>query len=68
MEEKKKPTWGVTAAISDAPPTATDNKLNDELIDTLTRMNVFETPEGNKRREEVLAHVQKIVFAGRCGW
>jgi poly(A) polymerase len=69
MEEKKKPTWGVTAAISDAPPTATDNKLNDELIDTLTRMNVFETPEGNKRREEVLAHVQKIVeeFVRRAG-
>jgi poly(A) polymerase len=69
MEEKKKPTWGITAHISDAPPTAADNKLNDELIDTLTRMNVFETPEGNKRREEVLAHVQKVVelFVRRVG-
>ena len=61
MEDKKKPMWGVTAAISDAPPTAADNKLNDELIETLTRENVFETPEGNKRREEVLAHIQKAV-------
>jgi poly(A) polymerase len=69
MEEKKKPMWGVTGPISDAPPTAADNKLNDELIDTLTRMNVFETPEGNKRREEVLAHVQKVVevFVRRAG-
>ncbi|KAH7071714.1 Poly(A) polymerase central domain-containing protein [Paraphoma chrysanthemicola] len=61
MDEKKKPQWGTTAAISDAPPTAADNKLNDELIETLTRMNVFETPDGNKRREMVLAHVQKVV-------
>jgi poly(A) polymerase len=61
MDEKKKPTWGVTAAISEAPPTAKDNKLNDELIETLTSENVFETPEGNKRREEVLAHVQLVV-------
>jgi poly(A) polymerase len=69
MDEKKKPTWGVTAAISEAPPSEADNKLNDELIDTLTRMNVFETPEGNKRREEVLAHVQKVVeeFVRRAG-
>jgi poly(A) polymerase len=69
MEEAKKPVWGVTGPISDAPPTAADNKLNDELIDTLTRMNVFETPEGNKRREEVLAHVQKVVeeFVRRVG-
>jgi poly(A) polymerase len=69
MEDTKKPVWGVTGPISDAPPTAADNKLNDELIDTLTRMNVFETPDGNKRREEVLAHVQKVVeeFVRRCG-
>jgi poly(A) polymerase len=69
MEEKKKPTWGVTAAISEAAPSDNDNRLNDELIDTLTRMNVFETPEGNKRREEVLAHVQKVVeeFVRRAG-
>jgi poly(A) polymerase len=69
MEEKKKPTWGVTAAISDAPPTAKDNKLNDELIETLTSENVFETPAGNKRREEVLAHVQMVVeeFVRRAG-
>ena len=61
MEEKKKPMWGVTAAISDAPPTAKDNKLNEELIETLTSANVFETPEGNRRREEVLEHIQKVV-------
>jgi poly(A) polymerase len=69
MDEKKKPTWGVTAAISEAAPSDNDNRLNDELIDTLTRMNVFETPEGNKRREEVLAHVQKVVeeFVRRAG-
>ncbi|KAH8728218.1 Poly(A) polymerase central domain-containing protein [Phaeosphaeriaceae sp. PMI808] len=68
-DKKKKPTWGITAAISDAPPTAADNKLNDDLIETLTSENVFETPEGNKRREEVLAHVQKVVeeFVRRAG-
>jgi poly(A) polymerase len=60
MEEKKK-VWGVTAAISDAPPTKDDNKRNEELIDTLTNENVFETPEGNKRRTEVLGHVEKVV-------
>jgi poly(A) polymerase len=60
MDEKKK-TWGVTAAISDAPPTKEDNKRNDELIETLTNENVFETAEGNKRRKEVLEHVEKVV-------
>jgi poly(A) polymerase len=69
MDEKKKPKWGVTAAISEAPPTDNDNKLNDDLIETLTRLNVFETLDGNKRREEVLAHVQRVVeeFVRRAG-
>ncbi|KAH3943776.1 poly-A polymerase [Parastagonospora nodorum] len=69
MDEPKKPKWGITHSISEAPPTEADNKLNDNLIETLTRLNVFETLEGNKRREEVLAHVQKVVeeFVRRAG-
>ncbi|KAH7407037.1 Poly(A) polymerase central domain-containing protein [Phaeosphaeria sp. MPI-PUGE-AT-0046c] len=69
MEEKKKPTWGVTASISEAPPTAADNKLNEELVETLTLQNTFETVEGNTRRKEVLAHVQNVVeeFVRRAG-
>lgn len=68
MEEKQK-VWGVTAAISAAPPTAEDKKQDGELVETLTRENVFETPEGNKRRQEVLDHVQKVVeeFVRRVG-
>jgi poly(A) polymerase len=69
MEEKKKPAWGVTAAISEAPPTDKDNKLNEQLIESLTSQLVFETPEGNKRRQEVLDHLQKVVeeFVRRAG-
>lgn len=69
MEEKKKPTWGVTASISEAPPTPADNKLNEELVESLTQQNTFETVEGNNRRTEVLAHVQKVVeeFVRRAG-
>lgn len=69
MDEKTKPRWGVTAAISEAPPTEKDNKLNDELIETLTNENVFETPEGNARRKEVLDHMQRVLeeFVRRVG-
>jgi poly(A) polymerase len=61
MEEKTKRKYGVTAAISEAPPTEKDNKLNDELIETLTTENVFETPDGNARRNEVLVHIQNVL-------
>jgi len=69
MEEKTKPKWGVTAAISEAPPTEKDNKLNDELIETLTNENVFETPEGNATRLKVLEHIQTVLeeFVRRTG-
>jgi poly(A) polymerase len=50
MDGQKKPQWGVTSAISEAHPTEQDQKLNDKLIETLKKENVFETPEGNKRR------------------
>ncbi|KAF2033960.1 Poly(A) polymerase [Setomelanomma holmii] len=53
--------WGTTKPISEAPPTAADNKQNDDLIETLTGLNVFETPDGNKQRVKVLEHVQKVV-------
>ena len=68
MEEKQK-IWGITAPISYAPPTPEDKKQDAELVETLTRENVFETPEGNKRRQEVLDHVQKVVeeFVRRVG-
>ena len=47
MAEKQ---WGVTAAISSAPPKPDDLKLNDELIEELKRQNVFESPEGSDMR------------------
>jgi poly(A) polymerase len=69
MEDSQKPKWGVTKHINDAEPTEHDNKMNQDLIDTLTNENVFETPEGNVRRKEVLKHVQKVVveFVRRVG-
>jgi poly(A) polymerase len=52
MDGQKKPSrqFGVTSAISEAAPTEHDIKLNDQLIETLKAENVFETPEGNRRR------------------
>lgn len=50
MEGQKKTQWGVTSAISEAYPTKEDEKLNGELITTLKRENVFESPEGNAKR------------------
>lgn len=52
MDGQKKPSrqFGVTSAISEAAPTEHDIKLNDKLIETLKAENVFETPEGNRRR------------------
>jgi poly(A) polymerase len=49
MDAQKKQ-YGVTSAISEALPTPDDIRLNDELVNTLKKENVFETPEGNKRR------------------
>ncbi|KAI4686741.1 hypothetical protein J4E81_008401 [Alternaria sp. BMP 2799] len=71
MDGQKKPTrqFGVTSAISEAAPTEHDIRLNDKLIETLKTENVFETPEGNRRREEVIDHIQKVVeeFVRRVG-
>ncbi|KAJ4410183.1 polynucleotide adenylyltransferase [Didymella pomorum] len=58
MAEKQ---WGVTAAISSAPPKPDDLKLNDELIEELKRQNVFESPEGSDTRVRVLRHIQEVV-------
>jgi poly(A) polymerase len=51
MDGQKKTQWGITSAISEAPPKPEENRLNDELIATLTRKNVFESPEGNTKRQ-----------------
>jgi poly(A) polymerase len=71
MDDQKKPSrsFGVTNAISEAAPTEHDIELNDKLIETLKAENVFETPEGNRRREEVIEHIQKVVeeFIRRVG-
>ncbi|CAO2652415.1 Nn.00g006980.m01.CDS01 [Neocucurbitaria sp. VM-36] len=61
MEGQKKAQWGVTSAISEAYPTKEDEKRNDELIATLKRENVFESPEGNAKRQTVIEHLGKVV-------
>ena len=57
MDDQKKPSrsFGVTNAISEAAPTEHDIGLNDKLIETLKAENVFETPEGNRRRYVLLS-------------
>ena len=50
MDGQRKKQWGVTSAISEAPPKPEEAKLNDELVATLNRKDVFETTEGNKKR------------------
>ncbi|KAF1947440.1 Poly(A) polymerase [Clathrospora elynae] len=69
MNGPPKTQYGVTSAISEAAPTEEDRLLNDKLIETLKRENVFETPEGNAKREEVILHLQKVVeeFVRRVG-
>lgn len=69
MDDDQKPKWGVTKSINDAEPTEHDNKINQDLIDTLTNEKVFESNEGNARRKKVLEHVQKVVieFVRRVG-
>ncbi|CAA9960903.1 hypothetical protein P3342_006457 [Pyrenophora teres f. teres] len=71
MDDQKKPTrqFGVTSAISEAPPTEQDIRKNDSLITTLKDENVFETPEGNQQRESVLKDIQNVVeeFVRRVG-
>ncbi|KAJ4325276.1 polynucleotide adenylyltransferase [Neodidymelliopsis sp. IMI 364377] len=61
MAETQPKQWGVTAPISTQQPTATDLKLNDELVDELKRQNVFESPEGSEMRVRVLKHLQSVV-------
>ncbi|OAL44320.1 Poly(A) polymerase [Pyrenochaeta sp. DS3sAY3a] len=61
MDGQKKQQWGVTSAISEAHPTKEDERLNGELITTLKRENVFESPEGNAKRVAVIEHLQKVV-------
>jgi poly(A) polymerase len=50
MEEQPKRQWGVTQAISHAPPKDEELKLNDKLVAALTAENNFETPEQTKAR------------------
>jgi poly(A) polymerase len=57
MAEKQ---WGVTAAISSAPPKPDDLKLNDELIEELKRQNVFESPEGSDTRFGQAAEIGEV--------
>ncbi|KAL5116117.1 polynucleotide adenylyltransferase [Pleosporales sp. CAS-2024a] len=69
MDQPQKRKWGTTNPISEAPPTEADLAQDEALIDTLTSLNVFETPEGNERRKAVLKHVQRVVeqFVQRVG-
>lgn len=69
MDGQKKPQWGITNPISEAQPTPKESKLNDDLITTLKAKNVFESPEGTKKRGDVLTHIQRVVeeFIRRVG-
>ncbi|KAF1968224.1 Poly(A) polymerase [Bimuria novae-zelandiae CBS 107.79] len=60
---------GVTDPISEAQPTKQELQLNEQLIEYLKRINNFETPEGNERREKVLKHLQMVTeeFVRRVG-
>lgn len=48
MENQKQ--WGLTKAISNAPPTKADLELNDRLVEGLKARENFETPEGSEVR------------------
>ncbi|KAF1927149.1 Poly(A) polymerase [Didymella exigua CBS 183.55] len=61
MAETQSKQWGVTAPISTSQPTPGDLKLNDELVEELTRQNVFESHEGSDMRVRVLRHIQEAV-------
>jgi poly(A) polymerase len=50
MATAEKRQWGVTNAISEAPPTEHDLKLNDSMIEELKRRNNFEGAEGVENR------------------
>ncbi|PVH97068.1 Poly(A) polymerase [Periconia macrospinosa] len=57
MENQKQ--WGLTKAISNAPPTKADLELNDRLVEGLKARENFETPEGSEIRKQVLEHFEK---------
>ena len=54
-------TYGVTPPISSAIPTELDENLNKSLIKVLEKFNLFEKPEGDLLRQEVLGKLNIIV-------
>jgi poly(A) polymerase len=62
MDGQQKRQWGVTSAISEAQPTESDLKLNDQLVDALKSENNFETPEGTSTRYATFSHLFCVRF------
>ncbi|OII77513.1 poly polymerase protein [Cryptosporidium andersoni] len=53
--------WGVTPPISESLPTPQDYKLTEQLIIAMRGENLYETVEGMKKREQILASLNKMV-------
>ncbi|KAI1772502.1 Poly(A) polymerase [Hypoxylon cercidicola] len=57
---KSEQTWGITPPISIALPTPAETHSTHLLLEELRRQNTFETVSENKKRERVLADLQRI--------
>ncbi|KAI2612479.1 Poly(A) polymerase [Hypoxylon fragiforme] len=54
------PRWGITAPISTALPTPVETQSTHLLLEELRRQNTFESAAETKKRERVLADIQRI--------
>ncbi|KAI1397187.1 Poly(A) polymerase [Hypoxylon fuscum] len=53
-------TWGITPPISSVLPTPVENHATNQLLEELRRQNTFETPKETKKRESILADLQRM--------
>ncbi|KAI0841681.1 Poly(A) polymerase [Hypoxylon sp. FL0890] len=58
--ENSEQTWGITPPISSALPTAAETQSTHLLLEELRRQNTFESANETKKRERVLADLQRI--------
>ncbi|KAI1412924.1 Poly(A) polymerase [Hypoxylon sp. FL1857] len=58
--ENSEQTWGITPPISSALPTAAETHSTHLLLEELRRQNTFESANETKKRERVLADLQRI--------
>ncbi|KAI0976428.1 Poly(A) polymerase central domain-containing protein [Xylaria arbuscula] len=59
MEATEK-TWGITKPISSALPTPAETQATTQLLEELRRQNTFETASESKKRDKVVADLQRI--------